>query len=268
MEERKLVEKEFHDALRTGEYGQRWSLEQEKVYQSNPMWVNMKYYAIEKRSRGIVEQWFEDNVKNRVVLDYCCGNGEDTLFIAKKGAAKVVGIDLSDVSIANCTERAASENLSCVAEFRVMDAEALEFENDTFDIVSEYGALHHMDLDRAFESVRKVLKPEGRVICVETLGHNPLIHLYRKSTMHLRTQWEVDHILKRKDIEKAYKYFNKIDYVGFFYLAALAAVPFRNTPFFFPLLYVLERVDHLLFKVPFLKWNAWQVVFVLSEPKK
>ena len=33
------------------------------------------------------------------VLDYACGNGEDTRDMAKLGAKKVTGIDISDVSV-------------------------------------------------------------------------------------------------------------------------------------------------------------------------
>jgi hypothetical protein len=54
----------------------------------------------------------------------------------------------------------------------------------------------------------------------------------------------------------------------FFHLATLAAVPFRNTRLFEPLRNGLEAVDSLLLRVPGLKWQAWMVVFVLSEPKK
>ena len=67
----------------------------------------------------------------------------------------------------------------------------------------------------------------------------------------------------------AYHYFNKVEALGFFHLATLTAVPFRNIPFIFnPLLNVMEFMDSLILKLPLIKWQAWQVVFVLSNPKK
>jgi hypothetical protein len=87
-------------------------------------------------------------------------------------------------------------------------------------------------------------------------------------TPHLRTKWEAEHILRKKDIEMAKSYFNRVEILGVFHLATIAAVPFRNLPVFNPILTFLETVDNIFLKLPILKWQAWQVVFILSEPKK
>ncbi|MBN1526355.1 MAG: class I SAM-dependent methyltransferase [Candidatus Omnitrophica bacterium] len=267
MEERKDGEKQFHDALRSFSSEQRWSRELEGLIRNDPMWVNMKYYAIERKSRALVNRWYEENCAGRKVLDFCCGNGDDSFLIARSGAREVVGVDISEVSIENCRKRAAEEKIQGDMSFYAMDAEGLGFDGATFDVVSEYGALHHLDLEKAYSEIARVLKPGGKCICTETLGHNPLIHLYRKKTPHLRTPWEVEHILKKKDIEKARYFFDNVHILGFFYLAILAAVPFRRSRFFSSLLGLLETVDDALLKMPFLKWQAWQVVFVLENPK-
>jgi hypothetical protein len=86
-------------------------------------------------------------------------------------------------------------------------------------------------------------------------------------TPHLRTEWEVEHILRKENFEVAKKYFNKVE-LHFYYLFTLLAVPFRKLPIFITLLSILEKVDNLILKLPFIKWQAWQIVFVLSEPKK
>ena len=149
-----------------------------------------------------------------------------------------------------------------------MDAEALKFDDNYFDIVTEYGALHHLDLEKAYSEIARVLRPNGSCICTETLGHNPVIHFYRKLTPRLRTEWEVEHILRKKDIEIARKYFNDVRVLGFFHLVTLGAVPFRMSPFFSGVLTVLEILDDMLLRIPGIRWQAWQAVFVLSNPKK
>lgn len=267
IDARKTVEKEFHDRLRDGAFGQRWSPELETVIRGNPLWSNMKYYSVERKSRQLVLDWFSNNCKGKRVLDYCCGNGDDSFIIAKDGASEVIGIDLSDISILNCKERSITEGVKHKTSFYVMDAEALSFDDDYFDVITEYGVLHHLDLRKAYSEIARVLKPDGECICVETLGHNPIIHLYRKLTPTLRTEWEVEHILRRKDIELAGKFFHKVKILGLFHLFTLAAVPFRNSTVFEPLLSFLEGVDELILRCPFVKWQAWQVVFTLSAPK-
>jgi ubiquinone/menaquinone biosynthesis C-methylase UbiE len=227
----------------------------------------MKYYAVERKSRETVLEWFRRNCKGKRVLDYCCGNGEDAIFIAKSGAAEVVGIEISEMSLENCRRLAKKEGVSHIVSYQIADAEATGFEDNSFDVITEYGALHHLDLDKAFSEITRILKPDGKVICNEALAHNIFIHLYRKMTPKLRTEWEVAHIMRKKDFAVIAKYFGKIE-MQFFHLATLFAVPFRKLPFFGALLHILEGIDSALLKLPFIKWQAWQVVFVLSEPKK
>ncbi len=272
MEARKQKEMEFHDKIRTvvddaGVAETRWSPELEATISNNALWRNMKYYAIERMSRQMVLEWFRKNCKGKRVLDYCCGNGEDGIYIAKNGAAHVVGIDLSETSIQNCENLARREGVSHLVSYEIADAENTGFGDNSFDVITEYGALHHLDLDKAFREITRILKPDGKVICNEALAHNIFIHMYRKMTPKLRTEWEVDHIMRARDFAVPAKYFSRIE-MRFFHLFTLFAVPFRKAPFFDVLLRMLERVDSVLLKLPFIKWQAWQVVFVLSEPKK
>lgn len=267
MDFRKEQEKKFHDALRHEAFGQRWTPELEKTIAENPLWVNMKYYSVERKSREMVLKWFSKNCPNKRVLDYCCGNGEDSLYIARNGAKQVSGIDISEVSIENCRKRALKENLTENTEFLVMDAEALTFPDNTFDVVTEYGCLHHLQLEKAYSELARVVKPNGSVICNEALGHNLFIRLYRMATPHLRTEWEAKHIILKKDLKLAQKYFKKVE-MHFFHLATLTAVPFRKLRNFDRLLTVMEKIDLFLLSWPILKWQAWQIVFVLSEPIK
>lgn len=272
MEQRKQLEKEFHDSLRL-EHGDthvkdtRWTPALEETIKSNPMWVNMKYYSIERKSREMVLEWFRNHCKDRRVLDYCCGNGEDGVYIALQGAREVVGLDLSDVSIKNCENLAKSNGVADKTRYLIADAEDTKFEDNSFDVITEYGALHHLDNDKAFKELARILKPEGKLICNEALGHNVAIHLYRKMTPRLRTEWEVNHIIKKKDLKVAARYFDHVE-LHFYHLATLLAVPFRKTRWFESMLSVLEKIDGLLMKIPFVKWQAWQLVFVLSGPKK
>lgn len=272
MEDRKLKEKEFHDKIRTvaddsGVADTRWSPELEETISSNPLWVNMKYYAVERKSRNMVLGWFKENCQGKRVLDMCCGNGDDGIYIAKNGAAQVIGIDISDISIDNCRKSANRNGVEQIITHQIGDAENTGFPDSYFDVVTEYGALHHLELDNAFGEIARILKPDGKAICNESLAHNVFIHMYRKLTPHLRTEWEVEHIMRRKDFAKASRYFNKIE-MHFYHLFTLFAVPFRKTPFFKPLLSLLEKIDSFILRLPFVKWQAWQVVFVLSEPKK
>jgi ubiquinone/menaquinone biosynthesis C-methylase UbiE len=271
MDDRKRAEREFHDRIRTvaGDVhvsDTRWSLALEPTIRDNPLWANMKYYSIERASRAFILDWYRANCRGKVVLDYCCGNGEDSIELARAGAAKVVGIDISEVSVENCRQLAEREGVADRCEFVVADAEATGFPDHMFDVINEYGSLHHLDLTKAMPELARILRPDGKIICDETLGHNPLIAAYRRATPDLRTPWEVDHILKREHFRLMGSYFRGVD-LHFFHLATLFAVPFRKSPVFGPMLRFLETVDSLILKVPGLRWQAWQAVAILSGPE-
>lgn len=259
MGDRKLEESQFHDMLRSAEL--RRDPERYRIYTANK-----KFYAINRKSRSFFDDYLIGHCAGRRVLDYGCGDGRYALLAAQHGA-HAVGVDVSAVSVENARAEAARQGLADRTAFHVMDGEALEFADDSFDIVCEAGVLHHVDLGRAMAQITRVLTPSGQAICAEALGHNPLFQAYRRLTPHLRTRWEVDHIVRRRDILDSARRFRRCE-LRFFHLASLAAVLLRDTRPFDAVLSGLERVDDVLLRLPGLRWYAWQVVYILSEPIK
>ncbi len=226
---------------------------------------NMKFYSVTRSSERYYFDWLRARSPGRKALDYCCGNGEHAIFMAGNGA-DAVGIDISPEGIENCRLNAARLGVAHQTEFYVMDGEAMDFADDTFDLIVEYGALHHLDYANAMSELQRVIKPTGEIICIEALRHNPLIHLYRKMTPHLRTAWEVDDILGVNPLAWSRAYFEQVE-VKFFHLAVLAAVPFRKTRVFSPVLKVLEAIDDVLLRPSIIGRFAWIMVFSLSKPR-
>jgi ubiquinone/menaquinone biosynthesis C-methylase UbiE len=228
--------------------------------------ANVKYYSIATGSERYYQDWLRQRCRGAKALDYCCGNAENAIFAAQCGA-DTIGIDISPEGIENARVNALREGVEHNCKFEVMDAEATTFGDNTFDVIVEYGALHHLDYDKAMAELQRIIKPEGEIICVEALKHNPFIHLYRKMTPHLRTPWEVDHILTVGHLNRSREYFGEI-HARFFHLAVLAAVPFRKTRIFKPLRGLLEKIDDSILKAPIIGRYAWIMVFTLAKPKK
>jgi ubiquinone/menaquinone biosynthesis C-methylase UbiE len=228
--------------------------------------ANVKYYSVTRASEDYLYAFLREHCHEGVrVLDFACGNGENGLFAAQQGA-DVTGIDISPEGVENANLNAKEAGVDSHCRFEVMDGENLTFKDDSFDVIVEYGALHHVELDRALSEMRRVLKPTGAMICVEALRHNPLIHGYRRLTPHLRTKWEVDHILGVDSLDTVREHFREVD-VRFFHLAALAAVPFRKTRFFQPLRRALDAIDAKLLSSPSVGRFAWIMIFTARGPK-
>lgn len=72
-------------------------------------------------------------IKGRTFLDVGCGNALYSLELARKGAAKVVGIDISEVMIGLCKQSSDNENLSDVCTF--IQTDLLDYKPEsTFDV--------------------------------------------------------------------------------------------------------------------------------------
>src|SRR5258706_3446553 len=96
------------------------------------------------------------------VLEIGCGLGTDGAQFAKAGA-HYTGVDLTEAAIELARKRFEIGGLP--GEFRVADAENLDFADESFDRIYSHGVLHHTpDTARAVAEIHRLLKPGGRAM--------------------------------------------------------------------------------------------------------
>ena len=196
------------------------------------------------------------------VLEYGCGRGSAAFELAAAGA-RVTGIDISDVAIDLASRRGAELGLADRLRFQTMDAERLELEDASFDLVCGTGILHHLDLDLAYVEIARVLRSGGHGVFLEALGHNPLINLYRRRTPQMRTVDE--HPLRIGDLQLTERHFALATF-EYFNLTSLAAMPLSSRRAFPAVVEALERVDQVLFRrLPYLRRHAWVALLRLTR---
>ena len=96
------------------------------------------------------------------VLDVATGSGKVALEVARVVGPKgqVIGVDLSEGMLAQARRKTGGLRI----EFRHMDAERLEFDDATFDVVlCGFGIFFLSDLVRGVCEMRRVLRPGGRL---------------------------------------------------------------------------------------------------------
>jgi ubiquinone/menaquinone biosynthesis C-methylase UbiE len=131
--------------------------------------------------RKLVEKY-----RPRSLLDLGCGNG----YLAKalRGMApEVYALEPSPVMYA-----AAKKNLDGGVDLRPGAAEAMPFEDRSFDMVISLLSFRYMVWDRALDEIRRVLKDQGVFILVDLFAgsFNPLyIHKYLASWTAARIQY-------------------------------------------------------------------------------
>lgn len=217
-----------------------------------------KYYSTNFQSKQFYRDIVNEDVDGVKALEFGCGPGSQAFTLAQKGA-DVYAIDISDVAIEQARGKAKEQGVKI--NFAVMNAENLGFDDDTFDLVCGSGILHHLDLERCFSELTRVLKPGGKGIFFEPMGYHPLVNAYRKLTPSIRTDDE--HPLLMEDIRLAETYFGNV-VTHFFHLNSIAASFLPGDSLRRGASEVLNRIDHAIFKMaPFMKKYAWIVVLEL-----
>lgn len=259
-ERRKAEEVEFHDRRERD----RQAMSSAEFLEHYP---NKRFYSIANLHREFLEEFLEEHAPSARALDYCCGLGSTSLRLLKFGA-HCTGIDISPESVATAKSRAEADGYDAEKfNFAVMDAEALTFPDDSFDLIVCSGVLHHLDINRAYPELARVLAPGGRVVALEALGHNPFIQAYRKLTPKLRTEWEADHIITRKELALAEEHFAHVD-VRYFYLTSILPIALGGRFGSRQLMKITNALDSVLLRIPGIRDMAWQVVYTMAGPNR
>ncbi|MDQ3928058.1 MAG: class I SAM-dependent methyltransferase [Chloroflexota bacterium] len=118
----------------------------------------------EKSDRKLVEV-ISPSAGQRV-LDVATGTGNLALALADRVGAegKVVGIDLAQGMLEFAERKARARKVKNV-EYRMMDARHLEFEDNTFDLVTcGLAVFYFPDIPGTLAEMCRVLKPGGRMV--------------------------------------------------------------------------------------------------------
>jgi ubiquinone/menaquinone biosynthesis C-methylase UbiE len=114
-----------------------------------------------------------------LVLDVATGTGNTALALAPH-VDHVTGLDLTAEMLDQARRVAAERGVDNV-DWVLGDAEELPFEDASFDLWIARAAPHHFHrLDRSLEEARRVLKPGGRAVVIDSSGpREARDHLHR-----------------------------------------------------------------------------------------
>ena len=136
-----------------------------------PEWVEAKKNVIEIMK---LDQF--DDKQNIEILDIGCGLGIDLLLVAEEAnrlnkSVTIVGLDQNSKMIEEATKlyESQKERLGSNISIRILRGDILqmEFADETFDIVRSDITLQHVDISKALVEIKRVLKPNGRLIALE-----------------------------------------------------------------------------------------------------
>lgn len=107
-------------------------------------------------------------VQPQKILDVATGTGDMAITAVKAGAPFVVGVDISEGMLAIGKKKIESPELKDKIKLQTGDSEDLQFETATFDaVMCAYGVRNFEDLEAGLKEMRRVLRPEGKVVILE-----------------------------------------------------------------------------------------------------
>lgn len=130
--------------------------------------------AYDRISRGIADSLEHcvlrlDPRPGERVLDVATGTGWTSRLVARRGAV-VTGVDIAADLLASARDRAAADGLAI--DYRLGDAEALPFDDASFDaVVSTVGVMFASRPEAAAKELARVTKPGGR-LALTTWAHD------------------------------------------------------------------------------------------------
>lgn len=129
------------------------------------------------------------DLRGKYLLDLGCGAGENSVYFARQGA-NCVAADYSPGMVEVALKLAAANQVQ--VEGKVVNAMAIDFPDNTFDVVYASNLLHHIpDPTLAIKEMHRILKPGGKACFWDPLRHNPVINVYRRIATKVRTEDEM-----------------------------------------------------------------------------
>jgi SAM-dependent methyltransferase len=223
-----------------------------------------KYYPLIKEAFKHYDDELEQVEGKKIVVVGCSDAG--VIPLARKGA-DVIGVDVADQAVAKLNQDILTQHLSEKAKALVMDAEELTFEPNTIDMVVCSGVLHHLDVEKAIRTFKKVLKPNGTLVMMEPLEWSPAAYIYRKFTPSMRSEFE--HPLVPRDFYLLERNFKEVRWSAYA-LTSCIFIPILVLPGMSRLkesaVELGGLIDRWLFKTfPSLKYFAWTSVIVCRK---
>ena len=219
------------------------------------------------------------DVAGKTLLDLGCGAGENSVYFAKHGA-HCIATDYSPGMVEVALKLAQANNVT--VEGKVVNAMAIDFPDNSVDIVYIANLLHHLpDPSATLAEAHRVLKPGGQLCFWEPLKHNPVINVYRRMATSVRTDDE--HPVDIAIVRQVQRYFRHTAWDTFWLATLWIFLQFYliervnpNDERYWkkiivehdrlrPLYRRLERVDRLLKRIPGLRRFAWNVAVVATK---
>jgi len=102
-----------------------------------------------------------------MTLDIGCGTGAQTLELAKLTPGHIIALDTFDWALDTVSEKVVQAGLVGRVHTTKQSMDAMNYREETFDLIWSEGALYIMGFENALKTCRRLLKPDGYLAASE-----------------------------------------------------------------------------------------------------
>lgn len=194
------------------------------------------------------------------ILDMCCGDGLHS-YTGPLNRGVLTVTDIAEYNVKLTIEK--GRLLGFGIKGIVADMDALQIDNESFDLATCAGSMSYLELSAFIPKVEKMLKKGGYFIAVDSFNHNPIYQLNR--FIHYvrgnRTYRVNKNIPSKETINYIKKYFEDVE-VRYFGIFSFTAVVLK---YFFSPEKLASFLDKLDDKFSFLKKYSFKVVIIAKK---
>jgi 2-polyprenyl-3-methyl-5-hydroxy-6-metoxy-1,4-benzoquinol methylase len=200
------------------------------------------------------------NLRGKQVLDVGCGEGSNSVLMAKYGA-RITGVDISPGFIEVCKQRAQLEGVESQTQFLCSPLETVNLPAESFDIIWGDGILHHVipELDTVLNHLMRWAKPGALFVFSEPVSLAPWLRKLRRGVPIHTDATPDERPLEKAELSIILRHLPNLEMKWFHLLGRLDRFILRDHNYERAplgrklLLDALGRADELLLSVPHLQ---------------
>jgi SAM-dependent methyltransferase len=129
-----------------------------RIAPSAPAHMSGASYIAKGKARALLGDTLMSRMQGKVVIDFGCGDGLESIELAKEGAAKVIGIDIRESALQKARKNASVAGVMTLCNFR-------QDTDEMVDVIVSLDSFEHFNNPESILSkMDSLLKPFGEVM--------------------------------------------------------------------------------------------------------
>ncbi len=175
------------------------AFDRDKAEEYDNWYETAKGSFVDEVETALAFELFKPEAGERV-LDAGCGTGNFSLKLARRGC-EVVGIDISGPMLELARKKVSQTNLS--VDFYRQDLLDLDFVGESFDSAFSMATFEFIkDYEKAFQEIRRVVKPGGRILIGTITRDSSWGRLYRRQGERENSVFHHAHFKNPEDLNR------------------------------------------------------------------